>query len=346
MKIVLLSTSRADYSGLQVAAEALRAAGHQTLAPRFHPQSLNDAGLGEMINQLEFHRPELAVLHGDRWDTLLAATACTVARVPIAHIGGGDITTGSYDNRFRNAVTMLADWHLVATPACALQLSTMDIECDRVFVIGEPALDWLVEREAAGLSASYTDLERLYDLTMPYILINWQPETATEEVNLGLQQIIGALPFLSERLRLVRLLFIGPGQDTGAPAAAALINGIDNDRVRYAPGGLTRLQYAAAVKFCACMVGNSSSGLIEAPVFSRPFILVGDRQCGRPLPRNTTHVRADINTQSLAEVIESEAVRGIGTSNMATLQGNPYSFGNAGKNIVHAVKVIGQRDQM
>src|SRR5882672_9885768 len=136
MKIVLLSTSRADQSALEVAAKALREAGHQTLHAFFRPESLSESRADEVLRQLEHHLPDLVVLHGDRWDCLIAATACTIARVPIFHIGGGDLTIGSYDQRFRDAISQLADWHFVGTAQAALRLSEFRASTN-IFVIGE-----------------------------------------------------------------------------------------------------------------------------------------------------------------------------------------------------------------
>lgn len=340
MKIALLSTSRADESALAVAEKALAGAGHQTLRPFIRPGSLYDAAPGEILNQLERHRPDLVVLHGDRWDCLIAATACTVARVPIAHIGGGDATAGSYDDRFRNAITMLADWHLVSTVAAAQRLMALRTKASSIHVIGELAIDWLATADLG--------IEVKHNLGLgPYIIVNWQPETAAADMNRGLALIIEALPLLKGPYPIAKdydVVFMNQNGDAGAMEAEKMIEAFQltprGKGVWFLSKGLPREEYAALMKHCCCMVGNSSSGLIEAPVFSRPFVLVGDRQKGRPISPNTAQFPTHLPAAALAMAIDVAAETGMLVHNGVRLEGNPYGDGKAGEKLVAAVAEI------
>lgn len=333
MKIAVLSTSRADYSALMVARLALMATKEHTLTSMVyhtHPS------FATMRDDLRAAETDLVLIHGDRWDALLGATAATVAQVPIGHIGGGDVTRGSYDDRFRDAITMLSDWHFVSTAQAALRLSQL-VDSGRVSVIGELAIDWLA-------SVDLTDATRALDVRLglhgrPYILVNWQPETGAEVFNSndGLRLIIDAL-----RLRDHALVFVRPGEDAGGLTSMRLIKDFRtaNPRVRYIEDGMSRAEYAAALKHCVCMVGNSSSGLIEAPVFRRPFVLVGSRQDGRPIPGNTHRAPLSTSAEALALMIDVAVEAGKIFSNDVSLEGNPYGDGKAGEKLVAAVRRI------
>lgn len=332
MKIALLSTSRADQSALEVAAKALREAGHES--------SLVKWDISQSEPLLAEHLPDLAVLHGDRWDCLIAATACTIARVPIAHIGGGDVTTGSYDERFRNAITMLADWHFVGREWARLRLSQLDVASSRIFVIGELAIDWLLTADPPITIKHKMGLG-------PYILVNWQPETGAKDMNLGLERIIEALPLLKGPYPIAKhydVVFMNQNGDAGAMEAEKMIETVVDSktgyRVWFCRDGLSREDYAALMKHCCCMVGNSSSGLIEAPVFGRPFVLVGDRQRGRPIPSNTVCAPCLMMPQDLAKIIDVHAEMGMLAYNGPRATDNPYGDGTAGKNLVEAMKKV------
>lgn len=339
MKIMTLSTSRADYSALQEAGKALMEAGYEVMVKGLRVISPRSELVERVLDQLQTHRPDLVVLHGDRWDAMLAATAAVCARVPIAHIGGGDVTTGSYDNRFRDAISMLADYHLTGSAAASTRLSVKCV-AGPIYTIGELAIDWLMRVRLP----TYAEVcGRMLLDPAPYILINWQPETAASKPNEGLQSIVQALKFVGDDYRYV---FMSLGHDTGWEEADQRIRSASDflgaERVRYMDGGLTREMYAAAMQHCHCMVGNSSSGLIEAPVFSRPFVMVGDRQTGRMLaPNLVSHVRSTIDALSLAEVIEVQARIGGDNPNTPTVRDNPYGDGTAGMKLVRAVREIG-----
>jgi GDP/UDP-N,N'-diacetylbacillosamine 2-epimerase (hydrolysing) len=279
MHLATISTSRADSSALEEMAVIAAEAGHKVTeikSLRNHPT---------VGGQLSAASPDVAVIHGDRWDALLAATAATVARVPIVHLGGGDRTEGSYDDRIRDAITKLSRFHLACSyDAHARLLDEHLVRPDEhVAFVGELALAWIDRTELP------TQQETLGALNLNgqgerYLLVNWQPETAEKHPNDGLELIFKAMQSVAPR----PVVFIQPNDDRGSAEARDMMVGFYelHPNCRIQPN-LSREVYAAAMKWCDVMIGNSSSGLIEAPMFGTPFIMVGNRQRGRPVGSNT-----------------------------------------------------------
>jgi UDP-hydrolysing UDP-N-acetyl-D-glucosamine 2-epimerase len=344
MKIVLISTNSADESALVVAHEALKAE-HDAHLTRWRPGGVNNTPYDVVLRHLEIAPPDLCFIHGDRWDALIAATAATVARVKIAHLGGGDVTEGSYDNRFRDAITRLADVHFVSTNVAAERIRveithgySEDDERERhVHVVREPALDWL---KTVKLPDRATFMATLgLELFDGFVLVNWQPETLAAAPNKGLVLILNALVKLSGR---VAIMFARVNNDHGAPEAIEMIHQFVRQMTgRRFVGGptqvMTRETYAAALKYCDCMVGNSSSGLIEAPAFGTPFALVGRRQWGRSAALNVSWFETDVPAMALARWVEYDAARIRGLPWNGWMD-NPYGDGTAGEKIAAALR--------
>jgi UDP-hydrolysing UDP-N-acetyl-D-glucosamine 2-epimerase len=322
---MLISTSRADASALQVVYEALKPE-HETV------QYSIDSGYSNVFESaraaLNEHRPDLAFVHGDRWDALLAATACVVSRTRLAHLGGGDITEGSYDNRFRAAITKLAEYHFVSTQQAAENVASMS--AGSVYVVGEPAIDWLykVRDDLPDYVATNWDM-RGFD---GYILVNWQPETLAEKPNAGLALILKALARLPAT---TAIFFASPNNDNGSEEVVAMLADF---ALTFTGHRLVPLQdvgrgiYASLMKYCKVMIGNSSSGLIEAPALGTRFIMVGDRQKGRPVASSAYQVGADGDADELAQLI-------IACSTMERFYPhNPYGDGRAGERIAAALR--------
>lgn len=326
MNIVLISTSRADKAALDVAEAALSADGH---AIKWIARSPADRMIFEQTSYaLTRLKPDLAFIHGDRWDALLAAAAVTAARVPMAHIGGGDHTYGSYDDRFRDAISALADLHFPATPEAGLRLS--EFARGPIIVIGELAIDWLVRAKLPSRDSTLSKFGLAdYD---GFVLVNWQPETAALEPNKGLELILHTLAHNLNRRTAI--IFVNQNEDRGSKQAATWISDF-RERVpglKMIVGDLSKVDYAAAMKYCDCMIGNSSSGLIEAPVFGIPFVMVGGRQRGRPIGGNVLALSDTVLSGQVWDAIESR--RNLGSSSFR----NPYGDGTAGERLMKALR--------
>lgn len=352
-RIAVVSVSRADRAMAAVVGRALGDAGVQALAivvdDPLGPDSLienhsvpvrriparmdgdGSADLGRRMGALtgDFAEafaqegPDIVVLTGDRYETLAAAGAASLAGVVIAHLHGGELTLGAMDDAFRHAITKLAHLHFPATEAAAGRLTRMGEESWRVTVAGAPGLDLLMSSPPMDRSAFFHALTM--DDPGDFILAAWHPETlAADGGAAGLEALLSALSQTGQPV-----LFTGVNADPGGAGQAARIRAWAEGRalVRLIPS-LGPL-YAPALAHAAAMAGNSSSGIIEAAAFALPVVDVGDRQKGRDRGANVIHAPAD------GGAVGSALARALDPAFRAGLTGiaNPYGDGRAGPRI-------------
>lgn len=244
-------------------------------------------------------KPDLAVLHGDRWETAAAALAYAIAGVPIAHIGGGDLTAGSYDDGFRDAITGLASLHFPTTSLGYARLIELARWPDDVTEIDEPSVYWLMHD---AVIPSADEIKEKIGVTgrMSFCLLNWQPETKSPTPNAGLQLILEALSIVNPPMFVV---VIGPNNDAGSRQGDEIARRwCAMHETRFFLASAIRETYAGLMKHCAFMIGNSSSFVIEAPHLGTDVILVGNRQRGRDM-------RGASRVDTIAEI--KEAIRKI-----------------------------------
>ncbi|MFT4953743.1 MAG: UDP-hydrolyzing UDP-N-acetyl-D-glucosamine 2-epimerase [Brevundimonas sp.] len=267
--------------------------------------------------------PDMVVLTGDRYETLAAAGAASLAGVVIAHLHGGELTLGAMDDAFRHAITKLAHLHFPATESAAARLVRMGEEDWRITLAGAPGLDLLM----SAPPMPRVDFFSALNITDPgdFILATWHPETLTADGGAaGLEALLKAL---SDAARPV--LFTGVNSDPGGAGQAAYIRrwAEEQTSVHLIPslGAL----YAPALAHAAVMAGNSSSGIIEAAAFALPVVNVGDRQKGRDRGANVVDAPAD------PAAVRQALSRALDPAFRASLTAmiNPYGDGRAGPRI-------------
>lgn len=231
-------------------------------------------GMAEAFARL---RPDIAVMLGDRFEILAAAQAAMLARVPIAHIHGGETTEGAFDEAIRHAVTKMAHLHFVAAEPYRRRVIQLGESPERVFTVGAPGLDNITALALPGRAD--LDKEIGFPLGEGYLLVTCHPVTLADDGMRGLNELLAALDAFPER----RILFTGVNADPGNRTLAEAI-----DKYVAARSGRAALRaslgsrlYLAALKHAAAVVGNSSSGLVEAPALGTPTVNIGDRQRGR-----------------------------------------------------------------
>ena len=226
----------------------------------------------------ESSRPDILVLLGDRFEILAAAQAALLARVPIAHLHGGELSEGAFDESIRHAVTKMAQWHFVAAEPYRKRVVQLGEAPERVFCFGAPGLDLLNELEWLDRSALESDLGIAFN--SPLFLITYHPVTLSDASPAdAMREIFGAL----EGFPGSSMIFTYPNAD---PGGRVLIECIEDfvarhpARARACPS-LGQHRYMSLMRHADVVLGNSSSGLIEAPALRRATVNIGDRQKGR-----------------------------------------------------------------
>jgi UDP-hydrolysing UDP-N-acetyl-D-glucosamine 2-epimerase len=241
------------------------------------------------VETLSTLRPDNVFIIGDRWEMLAVATAASMLRIPIIHHSGGDITQGSADNQTRYALSVLSHLHLVALEEHKQRLVHMGEEPWRITVTGEPALTQL-----KALQQSDIDIRHAFNMPQnaPFVLATFHP--TSYELHSTDKQADIFLSALSHIKAPILLTAPNPDAESGAMLSVFEAFATRNSHVHLTKN-LGSARYYAAMQQAAYMIGNSSSGLWEAPSFKLPVINIGLRQKGRAHGDNLVDVPLEIN---------------------------------------------------
>jgi UDP-hydrolysing UDP-N-acetyl-D-glucosamine 2-epimerase len=237
------------------------------------------AGVGQW---LEERQPDALFILGDRYEMLAGAQAAMLARVPVIHIGGGHLTLGALDERVRHALSKLAALHLVASEGCGARVAALHEDPAVIHILGAPELDALVQMEVAPREAFCTALG--LDPARPFLLVTLHPETNVDDAT---NARLAEAAHQALQVTPHQVLITAPSADPGNVRFLELCEALPGMRAnaRYVPNlGLHR--YVAALHHAAAMVGNSSSGIIEAATAGLPVVNIGARQAGRDRAEN------------------------------------------------------------
>ena len=314
-------------SGFPIWAEA------PCLLPGDQPQDIAQscgAAVQAVAKALSQAAPDLVLVLGDRYEMIAAALAASIMNIPLAHIHGGEETTGAYDNAFRHAISKLSHLHFPATMLAASRLLQMGEPPERVTCCGAPALDAL---KAVPLVDRSEFLRRAGLRDQPFLLVTYHPETlALDDVERTFDNVWRALDRSG-----IQLLITAANADTKGRKINEMIasRSRENDHAVFV-ASLGHDLYANAMRYAEAMVGNSSSGIIEAAYFKLPVVNVGDRQKGRERSKNVIDCATDFDSISaaLARARSSEF-----RSSLSGTQ-NVYGNGEAAACIRHALEKI------
>jgi UDP-hydrolysing UDP-N-acetyl-D-glucosamine 2-epimerase len=271
-------------------------------------------------------RPDLIVVLGDRSELLGLAAAAVVHRVPLVHLSGGEITEGATDDAVRHAITKLAHVHCCACEEHAARIRSMGEEPWRVHVTGDPAIDRLVHDQ----HPTRAELEKALGIQWrtPVGLLTYHPPTLDPE---RLDTELDAL--LGESDALPTVIATYPGADPGASRIIEALRAREQARDGFVViESLGRL-FPTALANVDVLLGNSSSGIIEAMSFGLPVVNVGDRQRGRTRGPNVLDVTGD------RPAVRGALARALDPGFRASLRGaaNPYGDGKAAARVVDAI---------
>lgn len=284
---------------------------------------------------LEWLQPDILLVLGDRFEILAAAEAAMLHRVPIAHIAGGDVTEGAFDESIRHALTKLSHIHLVTNAQSGARLARMGEDPARIHVVGSPGLDHLTRSPLLDRPALETALGA--PLGARNLLVTFHPVTLAEDRGLG--EFEALLAGLDALPRDTVKWLTRPNADPGHRAVETALDAWAADRADvqvFASLGQTR--YLSLMAQCDAVVGNSSSGLYEAPSLGVPTVDVGDRQKGRLAAASVLHAPAEAGAVAAA----IEAALALDCSAVV----NPYGDGRSAPRIVEILRQAPGRDAL
>ena len=276
-------------------------------------------------------RPDVLMVVGDRFEMLAAAVASMPYVIPIAHVHGGETTEGAFDEAIRHSLTKLSHLHFVAAPDFGRRVAQLGEEPWRITVTGAPGIDSI--REATPWSKSRLEEALGLSLDTPTLLVTQHPVTLDyESTTTHVTELFAAL---DEAKAQVVLTY--PNADTRGREVIAQIERFVARRTdaRVFPS-LGPGAYYGLLQHAAAMVGNSSSGLTEAPHFELPVVNIGDRQKGRLRGVNVLDVAGD------RRAISDGITRALSAEFRASLRGmtNPYGDGHAADRIVRVLETV------
>lgn len=283
---------------------------------------IGTAGLAEAFESLD---PDVVLLLGDRDEALAGALAAAHMNVPVAHVHGGDSMHGAViDDSIRHAITKFAHIHFPASEQSAERIRRMGEEEWRITVSGAPGLDDVLSREYD----SPEDVLAMYDLNPDRSLLLVVQHPVTTQAERAGEQMAATLDAVTSFDAQVVVIY--PNSDAGSEKIIAELGSRPFDDQVHLFQSLPREEYLGMLAAADVMVGNSSSGIIEAPSFDLPVVDVGPRQEGRERADNTVSVPHD------SEVIRDAIERCLSDDSLrdrADSCQNPYNHGGAGKRI-------------
>jgi GDP/UDP-N,N'-diacetylbacillosamine 2-epimerase (hydrolysing) len=232
-------------------------------------------GFADALNEL---RPDLIVALGDRFEIFAAVAAALVARIPVAHLHGGETTEGAFDEAFRHSITKMSHLHFVAAEEYRQRVIQLGEPPDRVFLVGGLGIDAIKRTALLDREALETSLD--FRFGAKNLLVTFHPVTLEHQSSA--QQMAELLAALSQLGEGTHLIFTMPNADNGSRELARMVDEfVATHSNARAYTSLGQLRYLSCMQQVDAVVGNSSSGLAEAPSFAIGTVNIGDRQRGR-----------------------------------------------------------------
>lgn len=290
-------------------------------------------GLGVIGFADEFQRADLdmLILLGDRYEALSAAISAMVMRIPIAHLHGGELTEGAIDEGIRHSITKMSYLHFTSTEQYRDRVIQLGENPERVFYVGALGVENI--KKINLMTKEELEKSIHFEIDENTVVVTYHPVTL--ENNTVEEQFLNLLKVL-DRNPKIRMIFTKANADTNGRIVNELIDkyAAQNSERACAFMSLGQKRYLSALKYCRIVIGNSSSGIIEAPSFGKPIINIGDRQKGRICADSV--INCGYTQQEIQQAMETALTEEF--ENKARNCRNPYEKENTAANIISVIK--------
>jgi len=276
-------------------------------------------------------KPHLVFLLGDRFETLAAAIAAHFARIPIAHLHGGELTEGAVDDAIRHAITKMSLLHFVSTETYRKRVIQLGEAPERVFTVGALGIDNI--KFLKLVSQSQLEQELGIQFSDKNVLVTFHPVTLENKTSeRQFRELLKALDAFDD----LRVIFTKPNADANGRIIIHLIDEYVKSHPARASAYITlgQVKYLSALKYVDAVVGNSSSGILEAPSFGKPSVNIGDRQKGRVRPESV--IDCEPKMKDIIRAIKKAL--SVKFQDFCRKVKNPYGDGAAAQKIHEIVK--------
>jgi UDP-N-acetylglucosamine 2-epimerase (non-hydrolysing)/GDP/UDP-N,N'-diacetylbacillosamine 2-epimerase (hydrolysing) len=286
-------------------------------------------GLIGFADTLDILKPDILLLLGDRFEVFAAAEAALLARIPIAHLCGGDTTAGAFDEAIRHSITKMAHFHFVSHADAERRVKQLGENPENVFLVGSTGIDQIMQLQLRNRDE--LEKELAFHFRNRNLLVTFHPATLDADVpSVQFQELLLALDRLDPE---IGMLFTKPNADTAGRKLIKMIDDFCQSRPHAkAYTSLGQVNYLSLMAQVDAVIGNSSSGLYEAPSLKVPTVNIGDRQKGRLQAASVIDCAVD------ARKIESSIFKAFNLDCADVI--NPYGDGHSSKKIVEVLKNI------
>jgi UDP-N-acetylglucosamine 2-epimerase (non-hydrolysing) len=289
---------------------------------------LGTIGLADSLQNLN---PDLLIILGDRFEALAAAQVAMILGIPIAHLHGGEITEGAYDDTIRHAITKMASLHFVAAEPYRKRVIQMGEAPASVFNVGALGLEHVLRTPRLSLDELAQDLA--FPLRKPFFMVTYHPVTLLDEDPLqSMKEILSALDHFPD----YQVILTYPNADNGGRGLIPMLkeHARNNPERTMAIQSMGSKRYLSALAESAAVIGNSSSGIIEAPSFGVPTVNIGTRQQGRLAAESVLHCapQAQSITACIRQALSAEHI------SLCAKKSNPYGQGRTARQISQVLR--------
>ncbi|WP_438426157.1 UDP-N-acetylglucosamine 2-epimerase [Aquimarina macrocephali] len=281
--------------------------------------------------------PDLIIVLGDRSEILAAATAAMIKGIPIAHLHGGETTEGAYDEGIRHAITKMSYLHFTSAEVYRKRVIQLGESPDRVFNVGAIGIDSIKSLKLLNVTEFEESID--YKLNKKNVLITFHPVTLEKATaKKQFEELLTSL----DKLEDTTLIFTKPNSDKDGKIIIEMIDDYVSKKPEKSVAftSLGQLRYLSALQYVDVVIGNSSSGIYEVPIFKKPTVNIGDRQKGRLMPDSVINCEPNIDAIDIAiqQAFDKEFIKSI------QRQKNIYGNGTTTSQIIEILKTVKIKD--